>query len=148
MMGWREWPSWVKVLGIISILIILLISIFAITSFLMSNDDMAGLGLAIGAIWIMVIIGLWIFGFFIRYLLRKNKKWLANIICSIILISITGYIILGIIQAISNYYGPYPPVDISLISYLSHGAYIFIPSFTIIIYLIISLILINRNRNQ
>jgi len=100
-------PKWVRILKFISIVIPILMVVYAIIEMAQGID--VGLFLGLIFIVILIILGMWLFGFLIHYLIKKEKSGIAlaiSIICFFI------SLIWEAIILISSQSGPYPS-DIS-----------------------------------
>ena len=103
-MDMDERPKWVKILKFISIIIPVLMVIYVIIQGIIGNKDN---GLFIGLIFIVILIllGMWLFGFLIHYLVKKGKYGFALTIPILGFVGTLVWYVVGYIMATS---GPYP----------------------------------------
>ena len=96
-------PTWVKVLAVISILIILFLMVITIESFVgVNSGKYDSMGLIIIPLFILPIffgiLALWGLGYLFRYLIRREKYWIANTISIICLFGLLIPFILFIVS--------------------------------------------------
>ena len=146
-MGLKNLPRWTKILGYVSIVIILfllILLIYTIYSFGGESDVFAFLFFLS---YTGAIIGMWILGFFNKWLVSKKIKWLPNFISIAGLFSMLTVSLWPFYEYIRN--GPTEgAAPLSWESLKGHIIGWQIPLWIIIAYFVVSLILINKNNDK
>lgn len=136
-MKFTNFPKWIKSLVLLSSLIIIaLISFILFIYFTKELGITSLLIIMLSSIAIGIIIGLWSLGFLTNYLIKKKKIYFANIISIIGLLGSVTWLIISII----NFNNSLTPL-FSSPSFVINGSI-----FLIIIYFLISLKSINKNK--
>ncbi|MBU0761057.1 MAG: hypothetical protein KJ600_06105 [Nanoarchaeota archaeon] len=85
-MVWKDWPNYLKTLAIISIVGVVLSILFTIIVSVTLDGDPLGVALIIFLIPVpvfLLIVIPWVFGLVASYLIKKQKRPLANIVLGI-----------------------------------------------------------------
>ena len=132
---WKKLSGWANKLAVISVSLIVLFLVLAII-ILSTVIDLGVLSAYVFLAYIIVIIGMWTLGFMNATLVLKKKIILANLISAAILAVLLFYFGWALIWQLMNY-----PEQIGT---FVQNAFWIIPYLIVVVYLIISLIKINK----
>jgi len=136
--NWNQLSSLLKIIFIISVIILILISVLITLASFFADGLAFGFILIIYGVLGVVIISLWTIGFLLKYLIKKKKKLIANIISGI---GLLGAILWLVIFSYDFFRSKGTPFGFDI-------AIIFIFILLIVIYFIIALVKINAKPKQ
>jgi|SRR3989338_1834082 len=139
-MGWKELPKWTKILVYVSLVIFICLSVTLIYALSLGGES-GVFGLLFFITYMGTLIGMWILGFFNKWLVSKRIKWLPNVISVIGLVS----------MLVASLWSVYERIRYSGVLgwhfgglNLGHVLGWQVPYWIVIIYFVVSLILINK----
>lgn len=143
----KSWPKWVKILAIISLIVIILLEAGLVMVFLFlksAKDFPSSMSLliliALMIYYFLVVVGLWVLGFLMRYLVKRKLYLIANILAA-------AGLIISFIWLLKQGIGNISSFSLSLGQFVT-GIMLHGWSIAIIIYFIVALVLINKTRKQ